>query len=225
MAGLQRWKSGAQPPVLDPNVYPSWMQKVVDEQTAVGWFPLMMGKMTKGWIETQQTYLREMNMGDKLERWTKQLLKQLMMIAWDMWADRNNIKHNTMTEAKKREIENLNELIREQHSMGNESLLPEDHGLLKKDLEMIIQEYDVIGKKQWLSSLTHARSRFDSRKEEEPQPAAQRQRELPRDWLQQTPALPNREIDDDSISTTDHVVEESTHANEAVSNVPRPNGL
>ena len=166
-----------------------------------------------------------MNMGDKLERWTKQLLKQLMMVAWDMWADRNNAKHNTMTKVKKREIEDLNELIQEQCSMGNESLLPEDHGLLKKDLEMIIQEYDVIGKKQWLSSLTHARSRFDSRKEEEPQPATQRQRKLLRDWLQQTPALPNREIDDDSISTTDHVVEESTHDSEAAGNVPRPNGL
>ena len=142
-----------------------------------------------------------------------------------MWADRNSMKHNTMTKVKKREIDDLNELLQEQHDVANESLSQEDHGLLKNDVDVIIQECDVIGKKQWLSSLTHACSRFDSRKEEEPQPAAQRQRELLRDWLQQTPALPNREIDDDSISMTDHGVEESTHDNEAVSNIPRLNGL
>ena len=147
------------------------------------------------------------------------------MIAWDVWADRNNIKHNTMTKVKKREIDALNELIKDQYNIGNESLLPEDHGLLKKDMDMIIQEYDVIGKKQWLSSLTHARSRFDSKQEEGPEPATQRQRELPRDWLQQTPALPNREIDDDSISTTDHGVEEPTHDNRTAGNDPRSKGL
>ena len=130
-------------------------------------------------------------------------MKQLMMIAWDQWADRNNIKHNTMTPAKQRELNALDSMVREKHGIDEKSLLKEDRHLVQKDLDTILNEYDVIGKKQWIESVEQAKRRFDSNQEAEATPAVQKQREPLQKWLQHTPALPTREIDDSSLSSTD----------------------
>ena len=197
------------------------LQEVIDSQTALGWFPLMMGKMTFGWSEIQQAYFRELGKSNMLERWCKQILKQLMMVAWDLWADRNDIKHNTMTPAKQRELDALNSMVKDRFKIDLESLLPEDRHSLKKDMDCILNEHDVIGKNQWLESVAQAQRRFDSNQQEESTPAVQRQRELLRVWLQATPALPTREIDDRSVSTTGTDTQDEIQDSNSVETVTR----
>ena len=179
------------------------LQQAIDEQHAVGWFPMMMGMMTFKWSEIQKGYFKELGKSNALERWCKQILKQLMMIAWDQWADRNNIKHNTMTPVKQRELDALDSMVREKHATDEQSLLREDRHLVQKDLDTILNEYDVIGKQQWIKSVEQAKRRFDSNQEDEATPAVLKQREFLQKWLQRTHALPTREIDDSSVSSTD----------------------
>ena len=144
-----------------------------------------------------------------------------MMVAWDLWADRNDIKHNTMTPAKQRELDALNSMVKDRFKIDPESLLPEDRHLLKKDMDCILNEYDVIGKNQWLESVAQAQRRFDSNQQEESTPAVQRQRELLRVWLQATPALPTREIDDRSVSTTGTDTQDEIQDSNSVETVTR----
>ena len=193
------------------------LQQAIDEQHAVGWFPMMMGMMTCKWSEIQKGYFKELGKSNALERWCKQILKQLMMIAWDQWADRNNIKHNTMTPAKQRELKALDSMVKEKHATDEQSLLKEDRHLVQKDLDTILNEYDVIGKKQWIESVEQAKRRFDSNHEEEVTPAVQKQREFLQKWLNRAPALPTREIDDSSLSTTDTDTNEDHNFQEHVS--------
>ena len=127
------------------------------------------------------------------------------------------MKHNTMTPVKQRELNALDSMVKEKHATDEQSLLKEDRHLVQKDLDTILNEYDVIGKKQWIESVEQAKRRFDSNHEEEATPAVQKQREFLQKWLNRAPALPTREIDDSSLSTTDTDTNEDHNFQEHVS--------
>ena len=171
--GLQAWRE-MKPPPSSPKV-----QAAIDAQSAIGWFPFMMGQTTQEWEFIQEEHLQKIGSKRHAKTWTTQVLKQLMMVAWDMWADRNNIKHHTITHAKQREIDKLDELINHEFQLGTKNLRSFGKTHLHKGLSHVLR-YDIITKRQWLESMRVAR-----KKEQPSEPTSEemRQRAFMYDWL------------------------------------------
>ena len=66
-------------------------------QDAIGWFGLMTGHASMLWAPLQQERFEKLGVLNTGERWLSMLLKRLMMTSWDMWSDRNDIKHGGHT--------------------------------------------------------------------------------------------------------------------------------
>ncbi len=50
------------------------------------------------------------------------LVSKLIDVAWDQWNHRNRIDHNTLHPRKQEQIDILNNRIREEYSLGTDSL-------------------------------------------------------------------------------------------------------
>ena len=76
-------------------------------QSKISWFALLTGRVSLCWSHAQHAHQARMHIDRPTLRWTSAMLQQLFLIAWDMWQDRNNIKQNSITAAKQREIDRL----------------------------------------------------------------------------------------------------------------------
>ena len=75
------------------NILPPGTRAALAAQENIGWFPfLLLGWVSKQWIPIQQEFLSKSHIKITSQRWTTQLAEKMMMIAWDLWADRNDTK-------------------------------------------------------------------------------------------------------------------------------------
>ena len=102
---------------------------IVRKQLQLGWFGMIVGHPIKGWDQVQQEYYTSISSKKTGRRWLTQLLKCLMSIAWDMWSDRNNIKHNTMNHKRLHQMKLLDLDIEEEIQSGYASLPVSVHHL------------------------------------------------------------------------------------------------
>ena len=71
------------------------------------------------WAPLQQERFEKLGVLNTGERWLSMLLKRLMMTSWDMWSDRNDIKHGGHTLAARQEaVHDLQELIRQELALA-----------------------------------------------------------------------------------------------------------
>ena len=77
-----------------------------------------------------------------------------------MWEHRNAIKHNTPTAAKLRELQSLDDMIRDEYSIGIQNLIPQDQQWFSLPMDVVIKEYDINKKKQWIVSVAQAHMRW-----------------------------------------------------------------
>ena len=128
-------------------------------QDRIGWFQLLMGFMSKSWLPIQQDYLERHNSKINARRWATQLIKKLMQIAWDMWGDRNDAKHNDRPSVMVRYDLSLNTEIDEILNKDPPYLLPADRHLLQIPANTLYA-YSTIFKELWLKSVRGARETF-----------------------------------------------------------------
>ena len=70
-------------------------------------FRCSQGRVSLYWSHAQRDYLKRMKIDTPTLHWTSSVLKLMFHTAWDLWQDRNNIKHHTATAAKMREMAHL----------------------------------------------------------------------------------------------------------------------
>ena len=76
------------------DILPPRARLAQQNQARIGWFQLLMGFMSKSWLPIQEAYLVRIHSKTNARRWASQIIQKLMQIAWDMWANRNDAKHN-----------------------------------------------------------------------------------------------------------------------------------
>ena len=175
-----------------PIAPPSWtctFSPTLLAQQAIGWYPLLMGHLSNQWKGIQQAYYSWIGRRRTGKKWIKLLIVQLFNISWDMWEHRNAIKHNTPTAAKLRELQSLDDTIRDEYSLGTTNLIPRDHQWFQVPLETVLQEYDINKKQQWIVSVAQARMRW-KRRLEHVQHSQNASRQILRNWLTPIPNPP-----------------------------------
>ena len=113
---------------LCPRIGQANVDQAMRHQYKIGWFGLLTGRASIYWTYAQRDFHQKMKIDKPARRWTTQVLQQLFRIAWDLWKDRNNIKHSTATAAKKRESLQLDNEISELRSGGV-------HGITGSDMQ------------------------------------------------------------------------------------------
>ena len=109
---------------------------------------MFTGHIAKAWKTVYEAHVTPNKLN---KRWTSQLIVQLLLIAWDLWSDRNNIKHHTETAAKRRETALLNLELREELRQGGRDI-PHDGEFFQVE-EAVAIKWNNPTKKQFLSTL------------------------------------------------------------------------
>ena len=151
-------------------------------QCQIGWYPFLMGHISYYWIPLQQAYYTQLDLQNTGKKWAKQLILKAFNTSWDMWEHRNGIKHNTITPAKIRALQILDDSIRDEYSVGDKCLLHRDKRWFSNPLSTVLDTYSVVSKKQWLASVVNARLRW-TRRRDSARAAQDKSRQALRTWL------------------------------------------
>jgi len=66
---------------------------VAMEQELLGWDLALEGCVSKKWWQQQEEYWKMFWMCKSSWRWTMELIKKLLGVAWDMWQHQNEALH------------------------------------------------------------------------------------------------------------------------------------
>ena len=131
---LQRAIIGSMKGVWDRNhLYPStyWqaqfgrsfsLQSIVSDQVDIGWINFLSGRWSVKWKEAQKRHYLNMNKKKSARAWAVAILKKLMMIRWDLWQYRNNIKHSPTGPTAIASHHSLNYRISEEKARGTDGI-------------------------------------------------------------------------------------------------------
>jgi len=83
----------------------------------------MMGHGAAQWVVVQEAHYCSFQSKHTGQSWMKALLKRLMTTAWDMWADRNNIRHSSSSTRAVEEMQRLDNITCEEIAAGEDNLV------------------------------------------------------------------------------------------------------
>ena len=120
-----------------------------------------------GCIAFQQKHFTDKDSKQTGKRWTTEIIKKLIQVAWDMWDHRNDILHNDGGNFhKKMEGAEADVMIRTEFNMGKDTLLREDKFLLRSFRTTM--KSDLQEKKKWLQDVAGARAAWVAKQNEPP---------------------------------------------------------
>jgi len=132
------------------------------EQEAVGWDLALEGCVLCQWRQQQECYWKEYKSGKSSKRWTMELIKKLMGIAWDMWQHQNKALHEEPDNRALILETGVNEQVTELYNLGAGAFLP-SAALMKHtlpDLLQLPQAYKI----HWIGSAKIAKDRKDKQR-------------------------------------------------------------
>ena len=179
---LKAWHDNVPPAPFNFMGRPN-LRAAILAQDDIGWHPFLLGMVSTKLADVQSTYYLQRKRRNTGLRWLVALIKKLWDISWDMWQQRNDINHNTMTPRKILEMEDLHAEVHAQFERGTEGMLPSDHHWMQDKNKILTLPMDRL--KLWLqsvrlarnSSVHVARARLAARQGEQ---------QLLRNWLNQT---------------------------------------
>jgi len=119
LARLREWRDGT-PRVAATGT--RLTQTALKEQESIGWHAFLLGFASSKLAEVQQEYFASLKMMNTGERWLSALITKLQQTAWDMWDNRNDVKHNSITARKQAEIDAVSHAVRAQYDLGTAGL-------------------------------------------------------------------------------------------------------
>jgi hypothetical protein len=114
----------------------------------------LLGMISQKFAAVQATYYLRTGKKKTGLRWLVALIKKLWDISWDMWQQRNDINHNTMTPRKIQELAGLHLEVNAQFERGTAGLPLSEHHWLQ-DQELILS-LPMDRLKLWMQSITLA---------------------------------------------------------------------
>ena len=141
----------------------SWSDDVMAAsrvQEAIGKNAFGEGFITDMWEDIQDRYNSEIRSTRHAGRWTKELIKKIWMVSWDMWEHRNGWIHNEGAVRKEQIIAQLDEEINTLHSTGAENrfLVRLEKTFFQRDIQPILEATEY-RKRTWI----HTAKRFIER--------------------------------------------------------------
>ena len=157
---LKAWHQGNDP--TNVTTSPS-VQRVLHEQTVIGWEHLFTGLATKQWTTFQQDHYNNQRSKRSGRKWMRKLLPQLIRAGKRQWLHRSKHKHQIGKPEEVAMRKLLNVAIIHQFQMGPHALLPGDKAKLDKNLVQLLQKPLHI-RRAWWHNVHAARQRYERKR-------------------------------------------------------------
>jgi hypothetical protein len=180
---VQQWRKfgdHALPRCTDHNQWGS--QHAVREQDKIGWYQFLLGRVGRKWSDAQQRYIDSLHKKNTGRRWTISLIPKALDVAWDMWEQRNNIKHNTLHLRAAAAVIDIKMQLQLLFRKGMEGFLLQDKLLFSKS-EATLLKGEPKEMLQWITSVLNA-SRRAGQAKNDVEATMQVERDLMENWLQ-----------------------------------------
>ena len=128
----------------------------------IGVHQMWTGLLPKQMIEIQQQHYNFIGSNKQAAKWSTVLVGKMLRATHNLWMERNNILHTrTIGGIHGLQMIVLDRAITAQYDLGYENLNHEDHYLLDKDKEVLLQQpAEVL--RGWLCDILIARGNFDA---------------------------------------------------------------
>ena len=120
-------------------------------QEAIGKNAFGEGFISTMWEPLQERHINATGSKIHAGRWTKELIKKIWMVSWDMWEHRNGWIHNEAAVRKEQIIAHLDDEIKELHEIGaaNRFLVRLEKKFFQRDIEPVLEATEY-RKRTWI---------------------------------------------------------------------------
>jgi hypothetical protein len=118
-------------------------------QDEIGWDNFFSGFIHLGWAEHQQRFYEGRKSLRNGQQWMNHLLRHNWETAWDLWENRNYIKHQYSTQFSTQDIKKIDHSITQLYLHLANSLTQEDAYLCKTPLKALLKKH-IHYKQEWL---------------------------------------------------------------------------
>jgi hypothetical protein len=157
-------------------------QHAVREQDLIGWYQFLLGRVGRKWSDAQQRYIDSLYKKNTGRRWTISLIQKALEVAWDMWEQRNHIKHNTLHPRAAAAVMDIKVQLQLLYRKGKAGFLSQDKLLFSKSEEKLLKG-EPTEMLQWITSVLNATRRAAQAKNDA-EATMQDERALMKRWLQ-----------------------------------------
>jgi hypothetical protein len=156
---IRQWRKYGDRALPRFTYYDQWgTQHAVRTQDSIGWYQFLLGRIAKRWSDAQQRFIDSLAKKNTGRRWTASLIQKALDVAWDMWEQRNDIKHNTSHPRREAAVMNIQVQLQMLYRHGKDAFLPQDCLLFAKTEETLLKGTPE-KMLQWISSVTNATHR------------------------------------------------------------------
>jgi hypothetical protein len=156
---LKQWRKYGDADLPRFRDYDMWgTQHAVKEQDAIGWYQFLLGRFGRKWSDAQQRFIDSLQKKNTGRRWTISLIQKALDVAWDMWEQRNDIKHNTLHPRRAAEVLDIKVQLQLLYRTGRKGFLTQDCLLFSKS-EATLLKGDPSEMLQWITSVLNATRR------------------------------------------------------------------
>ena len=129
------------------------------DQLRIGPQCLLEGLLASQWAPLQQRYFRSMGSRRSGAIWASTLSRQLILIGFQMWTNRNSVFHSDDNVAALADRNVLDSRIRDEFRAGSRGLQAHIRPLLRPSHQAIVLRYSNDDKADWLESVQSSRRR------------------------------------------------------------------
>ena len=122
-----------------------------EAQQRIGRNAFPEGLIAAEWQEVQESYIQEHQIKADAGRWTRDLIKRMWDICWDLWDARNAEVHKVAATRRQVIIQQLDQDVRDIHALGRQNafLPPVEKAFFRTPVDDIIKQTEY-QKRTWM---------------------------------------------------------------------------
>jgi hypothetical protein len=136
------------------------LQELQDAQDEIGWDKFMFGNISILWQEIQAQYFRKIGKENSGLQWTRALIRNIWLVAWDQWEHRNVILYNTNNLVTQSESVMIASRVEMELDTGIQGLLQGDRYLFDYHRVEKSVKWTVDSQVSWLDTVAEARQAY-----------------------------------------------------------------
>jgi hypothetical protein len=150
---LRQWRKFGDGALPKFHGFDQWgAQHAVRDQDNIGWCQLLLGRIAWKWSDSQQRCVDSLQKKNTGRRWAISVIQKALDVAWNMWEQRNDVKHNTLHPRQAAEVARIaaqqSQLL---HRKGSAGLLSHDRPLLFSKTEAKLLKGTNLEMLQWIT--------------------------------------------------------------------------
>jgi hypothetical protein len=140
IARLTAWRNCQEVTFPEPNL--NFLATAYREQTNIGWYNFLHGRISNYWVKIQLAYYEKLESRCTGHTWAQNLIHCLWDISWNMWNNGNDILYNVHTKCDNHHSQKLDKCLRKEFSIDIGGLTPIHHYMVRRTSLVLLLLWD-----------------------------------------------------------------------------------